>query len=90
VIIKNKNVTFTLPVDVVDKLREYVNDEYISSLNAGVREALSEYIKKLDQLKLKKEMEKAAKDDIFLKDITDTMALFEKSDSESAGRTQEW
>jgi len=42
--IKNKNVTFTLPTYIVDKLREYVHDECISSLNAGAREALEEYI----------------------------------------------
>jgi len=41
-------------------------------------------------LKLKKEMEKAAIDGLFLKDIVETRALFEESDGESNGRTQEW
>ncbi len=85
-----KNVTFTLPVDIVDKLREYVKENYIPSLNAGVKEALEEYTVKIEKLKLKLEMEQAAKDKMFLKDISDTMEEYESLDKESAGRTEKW
>jgi len=87
---KQKNVTFTLPVDIVDKLREYVKDHYISSLNAGVKEALEEYTIKMEKYKLKREMEKAAKDELFLKDIAETMSAFEKLDNDSARRIEKW
>ena len=87
---KQKNVTFSLPEDVVDKIRGYVEDNYIPSLNAGVKEALEEYIVKLDRLKFKKAMEQASKDPLFIKDIENTMAAFEKIDNETAGGSEEW
>ena len=87
---KQKNVTFSLPEEVVDKIRGYVEEDYIPSLNAGVKEALEEYIVKLDRLKFRKAMEQASKDPLFIKDIENTMAAFEKSDMEITGGTEEW
>lgn len=87
---KQKNVTFSLPEDIVDKIRGYVEEKYIPSLNAGVKEALEEYAVKLEKLKFKKAMELASKDPLFIKDIENTMAAFEKSDTENIGGTEEW
>lgn len=88
--LKQKNVTFSLPEEVVEKIRGYVEDNYIPSLNAGVKEALEEYIVKLDRLKFKKAMEEASKDPLFIKDIENTMAAFGKIDNEAAGGFEEW
>ncbi|HAG09784.1 MAG TPA: hypothetical protein DCK87_09560 [Desulfotomaculum sp.] len=85
-----KNVTFSLPVDIVEKLRKLVKDKYISSLNAGAKEALEEYTKRLEKQKFKTEMMEASKDPLFLKDIEKTMTDFENLDKESSGRIQEW
>lgn len=85
-----KNVTFSLPVEVVEKLRKYVKEDYITSLNAGVKEALEEYTVKIERRIFKREMEKAAKDPLFLADIEKAMADFEKADSETARRIEEW
>lgn len=87
---KVKNVTFTLPVEIVDKLREYVSDDHIPSLNAGVREALEEYIAKNEKLAFRKKMERASKDPMFLKDIEEAMSDFEKADADSARRMDKW
>jgi hypothetical protein len=87
---KQKNVTFSLPEDVVDKIRGYVEEKYIPSLNAGVKEALEEYTAKLEKLKFKKAMELASKDPLFINDIENTMAAFEKPDMEIIGGTEEW
>jgi len=77
-----RNVTFSLPEDVVDKLRSYVEEDYISSLNSGVREALEQYTTKMDRMKFKKAMEQAAQDPLFIKDVEDSMKDFEKVDYE--------
>ena len=90
IVSKQKNVTFSLPEDIVDKIRGYVEEKYIPSLNAGVKEALEEYTAKLDRLKFKKAMELASKDLLFIKDIENTMAAFEKSDMEIIEGTEEW
>ena len=87
---KQKNVTFSLPEDVVDKMRGYVEEDYIPSLNAGVKEALEEYIVKLDKLKFRKAMEQASKDPLFISDIKNTMDAFEKADDEAGGGSGEW
>lgn len=87
---KQKNVTFSLPEDVVDKIRGYVEEDYIPSLNAGVKEALEEYIVKLDRLKFRKAMEQASKDQVFIKDLVNTLTAFEKIECETAGGNEEW
>jgi len=87
---KIKNVTFSLPVEVVEKLREYVRDNYIPSLNAGVKEALEEYTVKIERQIFKREMERAVKDPLFIADIGEAMSDFEKADTETAGRLEKW
>lgn len=87
---KLKNVTFSLPVDLLEELKEYVKDDRIPSVNAGVREALEEYTTKLKKEVLAKEMEKASKDPLFMKDLEDCMNDFDAVDSEISRRMDEW
>lgn len=87
---KMKNVTFTLPIELIEKLKEYSNSHYIASINAGVKEALEEFAMKMEKEKLKNEMIEASKDVQFMSDLEENMKIFEKSDSESIRRTQEW
>lgn len=86
----NKNITFTLPTDLIDKLRECARDQSITSLNAGVREALEEYVVKKEKEKFKNEMAKAAGDKLFLRDLKESMKSFESSDSEIYKGVEEW
>jgi predicted DNA-binding protein len=79
---KVKNVTFSLPIDVIEKLKIYANNNYINSMNSGVKEALEDYIKKIEKQKLAKEMIEASKDIMFMKDLEESMQAFEFSDDE--------
>lgn len=79
---ENKNYTFSLPIELVDKIREYSKNGYISSMNFAVKEALESYVKDLDKEKLYKEMKKASNDPLFLSDLSQTMNDFSYTDSE--------
>jgi hypothetical protein len=87
---QTKNVTFSLPVDLVGKFREYARQKYIPSLNAGVKLALEEYAQKLEKEILYREMKEAAKDPQFIRDLEDTTYLFQVSDDETARGIPEW
>lgn len=87
---KVKNVTFSLPIEIIEKYKEYAKNNYIPSLNAGVKEALEEYVIKLEKEKLKHEMIEASKDPLFMKDLNETMDAFESSDDETSRRIQQW
>jgi len=85
-----KNVTFSLPVDLIEKLRSFAKNHYIPSVSAGVREALEEFTKDIEKEILKREMMEASKDPIFMQDLNDSMKAFEHSDKETFGGTEEW
>ena len=85
-----KNVTFSLPVELLERFKEYAKDKYIPSLNAGVKEALEEYATFIEKEKLSKDMMEAVRDPLFMKDLEDSMRLFEFSDEEVAKGMQEW
>ncbi len=79
---KKKNYTFSLPIEQMEKLKNYLNEEEMPSLNYAVREAIEAYINNHEKQKLKEEMKKAAEDPLFLGDIEEIMADFSHSDSE--------
>jgi predicted DNA-binding protein len=85
-----KNVTFSLPIDLIEKLRIYAKNKYISSINAGVKEALEEFVEDIEKDILKKEMTEASKDPLFMKDLNESMDAFKYSDRETFGGTEEW
>lgn len=85
-----KNVTFSLPIEIIEKFKEYAKNNYIPSLNAGVKEALEEYLKRMEKEKLKQEMIEASKDPQFMKDLEESMNDFESSDNETSRRIKEW
>lgn len=87
---KVKNVTFSLPIDLLEKYKDYANCNHIPSVNAGVKEALEEYARKIEKEKLKKEMIDAAKDPLFIKDLEESMLAFAFSDLETGRRKTEW
>lgn len=85
-----KNVTFSLPVDLVEKLKALAKEDYIPSLNAGVKEALEEYTRLKEKEKLRKDMEKASRDPLFMKDLNSSMKAFEFADHEVGSEDTEW
>ncbi len=86
---KVKNATFSLPVTLLERMKGYVEDRDIPSLNAGVKEALEEYSRKVEKEKLRKRMKEASQDPLFMRDLEDSMNAFESSDAE-IGREQAW
>ena len=88
--VKTKNVTFSIPVELLEKFRLYAKEKYIKSVNTGVKEAMSEYIKRIEKENLYKEMLEASKDPLFMKDLDDTMKAFDHADRETARRIEEW
>jgi hypothetical protein len=87
---KLKNATFSLPVEALDNLKKVVDRGYSKSLNSAVREAVELYIAKIDKEDLKKEMEAASKDPLFLKDIQDSMDNFKTSDGQTVEVMADW
>jgi metal-responsive CopG/Arc/MetJ family transcriptional regulator len=85
-----KNVTFSLPIELIEKLRSFANNHYIPSVSAGVREALEDFIRELEKDMLKKKMIEASKDPAFMQDLNESMNAFEHSDKETFGGTEEW
>jgi metal-responsive CopG/Arc/MetJ family transcriptional regulator len=77
-----KNYTFSLPIDLLNKLKDYSSNGYISSVNAAVKEALESYITTLEKQKLYEEMKAAAQDPMFMEDLKDSMSDFNYSDFE--------
>ncbi len=87
---KAKNVTFNLPPELINKYKVYVKEKYIPSVNAGVKEALEEYGKRIEKEMLKSEMQKASKDPLFMNDLHESMNDFEAVDQENAKENSEW
>ncbi|TCQ02921.1 hypothetical protein EDD79_101251 [Serpentinicella alkaliphila] len=43
----SKNHTLSLPIDLLDKLKDFSKEGYITSVNAAVKEAIESYVIKL-------------------------------------------
>ena len=87
---KTKNVTFSIPQELLDKYRLYAKEKYIKSINSAVRNAMEEYARKIEKEKLYREMEEASKDPLFMSDLVEMMKDFEYVDREAAGGISEW
>lgn len=85
-----KNVTFSLPVEYIDKLREYSKSNIIPSMNAGIRDALDNYFKMQEKKKAYEIMKEASSDKLLLNDIKETMSAYNFSDEENNGGNDNW
>ena len=81
---KKKNHTFFLPEELVDKYRKYSKQDYIPSMNEGVRRALEKYSQEIEKEILRQKMEEAAEDPQFVEDLEKTMEAFQHADSDTA------
>lgn len=77
-----KNYTFSLPIDLLNKLKAYSNDGYIPSVNFAVKDAIESYLKLLEKQKLYDEMKAAVDDPMFMDDLKNAMNDFSHSDFE--------
>lgn len=77
-----KNYTFSLPINLLNKLKDYSTDGYIPSVNSAVKEAIESYLKMLEKQKLYNEMKAAAQDPMFMEDLKNSMNDFNYTDFE--------
>ncbi len=87
---QTKNVTFSIPLELLDRYRFYAKEKDIKSINSAVREAMEDYARKIEKEKLYREMMEASRDPLFMKDLEETMKDFQHVDRETAGRIPEW
>ncbi len=78
-----KNYTFSLPIELLDKLKKYSGEGHISSVNSAVKEALESYVKNIEKKHLYMQMQEAAKDPMFMEDLESVMYDFSYSDYEA-------
>lgn len=82
-----KNVTFTLPVDLMEDVRGMVTKGYSKSINNLVRDALFIYIKDTKKQEVRQAMLRASNDPLFLADVDECSQKFRHADEEC---TVEW
>lgn len=87
---KLKNVTFSLPENSIRDLKKIVEGGHAKSVNSVVREAIALYTSKIEKENLKKEMESASRDPLFLKDLQRSMDSFKTSDKETEKLITDW
>ena len=88
--LNSRKATFALPEPLLKKLKLLANNNRVPSVNAAVREAIEEYIVKLEREEFRNAMEEAAKDPDFIRDITDTEKDFRRLDAETAEMIPKW
>ncbi|MGB9904893.1 MAG: ribbon-helix-helix domain-containing protein [Desulfotomaculales bacterium] len=85
-----KKVTFALPESLLEKLRYLATNKRVPSVNAAVREALEQYLTGIEKDDFRRDMEAAARDPLFLKDVKTTQASYGNADAEAARLIPEW
>ncbi len=83
-----KNYTFSLPIDLLNKLKKYSTDGYVPSVNAAVKEAIETYVKQIEKQTLYNQMKAAAQDPIFIKDLEEAMNDFSLTDFEATKESE--
>jgi len=79
-----EKVTFSLPADMVQQMRNVVKSGSFASQNAFVREALSRELKRVREEQIAREYERAAQDPLFIQDMEECMHDFRFVDAETA------
>ena len=82
--------TVVLPESSINQLKELADNNKIVSVNAGVREAIEEYIVKIKKENYRAMLKEAVKDPEFIKRIDDTMESFKYVDKEAEEMIPEW
>ncbi len=87
---KLKKVTFALPESMLARLRYLVESNRIASQNSAVREAVEEYLTKLESEEFACLMAEAARDPEFIRDIKETDKSFCAADANKARTIAPW
>lgn len=82
--------TVVLPESSINELKELAGSNKIASVNAGVREAIEEYIVKMKTTDYRNKLIEAAKDPEFIKRSEEIMKSFRYVDKEAEEMIPEW
>lgn len=82
--------TVVLPESSINVLKELTRNRSIASVNAGVREAVEEYIVKKKNEIFRSKLEEAVKDPAFIKRNKDIERNFCTADKEAEEMIPEW
>ena len=77
-----KNVTFALPVTMMDEIRQLAKSQRKSSINSLVREALEHYLAEKQKEEIRHDLLEASRDPLFLADVKGCSASFRHVDRE--------
>ena len=77
-----KNYTFSLPIELLNKLKKYSSEGHVPSVNSAVKEAIESYVKVIEKQNLYIQMKEASKDPMFMEDLDSVMYDFSYSDYE--------
>jgi len=80
---KTKNFTFSLPPELLDRLKKHSQKGYVPSVNSAVKEAIESYVVKVDKKYLYNQMKEAAENPDFVEDLEAAMADFSYVDYET-------
>ena len=72
--------TFIIKEEIMTAVKEAVKTGQYNSMTSFVESALNKEIDKFKKEKIKKELEEASKDPLFLKDINETQDDFKSTD----------
>jgi len=78
-----KNYTFSLPIELLNKLKKFSNEGHVPSVNSAVKEAIESYVKLIEKQNLYIKMKEASKDPMFMEDLDSVMYDFSYSDYEA-------
>ena len=82
--VSTKKVTFYLPINLIDEIKDIVKGGIAPSQNAFVQKALTQEVKKARDKMLRDEFAEAAKDPLFLQDLNETEEAFESADAQTS------
>jgi metal-responsive CopG/Arc/MetJ family transcriptional regulator len=80
----HRKVTYSLPADLLDEVRQVVREAGTESLSGFVTTALRNELRARRSQRLRAEFQRAAQDPDFMRDVTETMRDFEAADAETA------
>lgn len=80
---KSKNYTLSLPLELMDKVKHYAEIPDGPSINNMVKEAIEQYVLKLDKAWIESQMKKAVSDLLFMEDLNACMNDFKTADYEA-------
>ena len=82
--------TIVIPESDIAQLKELADRKIIGSVNAGVREAVEDYIAKIKKEHYKKDLQEAVNDPEFMKRTDESMRAFKNLDQETEEMIPEW